>query len=174
MVEVRRVALPGVGVMHSFATVDGVELAVVAHRTGSSDLVIRHGDDDRPAVTLRLEEDEAYTLADLLGGTRVIESITDLDDLPGVPIDWFAIDERDAIVDQPIGLVPAVEGGAIVAVVRGDHAHPAPNADFVVRAGDTLVVAGPAHGIEEMFRAVRDGVGLAERPRLSPDESPDA
>ena len=174
MVEVRRVALPGVGVMHSFATVDGVELAVVAHRTGSSDLVIRHGDDDRLAVTLRLEEDEAYTLADLLGGTRVIESITDLDDLPGVPIDWFAIDEHDAIADQPIGLVPAVEGVAIVAIVRGDHAHPSPNADFVVRAGDTLVAAGPAPAIEEMFRAVRDGVGLAERLRPSPDESSDA
>ncbi len=175
MVEVRRVALPGVGVMHSFATADGVEVAVVAHRTGSSDLVARHGrDDKRHPVTLRLDEEEAHTLADLLGGTRVIESIAELDDLPGVPIDWFAIDEDDAIVDRPVGLVPAVEGVALVAVVRGDHAHPSPNADFVVRAGDTLVAAGPAHGIEELFRAVRDGVGLAESPRPSADESPDA
>lgn len=175
MVEVRRVALPGVGVMHSFATADGVEVAVVAHRTGSSDLVARHGrDDKRHPVTLRLDEEEAHTLADLLGGTRVVESITDLDDLPGVPIDWFAIDEHDAIVDRPIGLVPTVEGVALVAIVRGDHAHPSPNADFVVRAGDTLVAAGPAHGIEEMFRTVRDGVGLAESPRPSLDESPDA
>jgi TrkA domain protein len=175
MVEVRRVALPGVGVMHSFATADGVEVAVVAHRTGSSDLVARHGrDDKRHPVTLRLDEEEAHTLADLLGGTRVIESIAELDDLPGVPIDWFAIDEHDAIVDRPVGLVPIVEGVALVAIVRGDHAHPSPNADFVVRAGDTLVAAGPAQGIEELFRAVRDGVGLAELPRPSADESPDA
>jgi TrkA domain protein len=174
MVEVRRVALPGVGVMHSFATVDGVELAVVAHRTGSSDLVIRHGDDDRQAVTLRLEEDEAYTLADLLGGTRVVESIVDLDDLPGVPIHWFTVDRDDAIVGRTIGEVPAVEGVAIVAVVRGDHAHSAPNADFVVHAGDSLVAAGPAQGIDALFRALRDGDGLAGSTAVMPAESPDA
>ena len=104
MVEVRRVALPGVGVMHSFTTADGVELAVVAHRTGSSDLVARRGRDDRHAMTLRLDEDEAHTLAELLGGTRVIESIIELDDLPGVPIDWFSVDDDDAIVDHPVGL----------------------------------------------------------------------
>ncbi|MCD2441713.1 hypothetical protein LQ757_05415 [Agromyces sp. SYSU K20354] len=174
MVEVRRVTLPGIGVMHSFATVDGVELAVVAHRTGSSDLVARHGRGDRHAVTLRLDEDEARTLAELLGGTRVVESIAELDDLPGLPIDWFAIDEHDAIVDRPIGVVPAVDGVALVALVRGDHAHPSPNGDFVVRAGDTIVAAGPAQGIDALFRAVRHGDGLAVRPAERPDESPDA
>lgn len=174
MVEVRRVALPGVGVMHSFATADGVELAVVAHRTGTSDLVARRGRDERHAMTLRLEEDEAHTLAELLGGTRVIESIVELDDLPGVPIDWFSVDEDDAIVDRPVGLVPAVEGVTLVALVRGDNAHPSPSAEFVVRAGDTLVAAGPAHGIEVLFRAARDGDGLAERPAARSDESPDA
>ena len=174
MVEVRRVTLPGVGVMHSFATVDGVELAVVAHRTGSSDLVIRHGDDDRQAVTLRLEEDEAYTLADLLGGTRVVESIVELDDLPGVPIHWFTVDHDDAILGRTIGEVPAVEGVAIVAVVRGDHAHSAPNADFVVHEGDSLVAAGPSQGIDALFRALRDGDGLAGSTAAVPAESPDA
>jgi TrkA domain protein len=174
MVEVRRVALPGVGVMHSFATVDGVELAVVAHRTGSSDVVIRHGDDDRHAVTLRLEEDEATTLADLLGGTRVVESIAELDDLPGVPIDWFTVDHDDAILGRTIGAVPAVDGVALVAVVRGDHAHPAPSADFVVHEGDSLVAAGPAQGIDAVFRALRDGDGLAGAPSATPAESPDA
>ncbi|GAA1766179.1 cation:proton antiporter regulatory subunit [Agromyces humatus] len=175
MVEVRRVTLPGIGVMHSFATVDGVELAVVAHRTGSSDLVARYGhDDDRHAVNLRLDEDEARTLAELLGGTRVVESIAELDDLPGLPIDWFAIEGHDAIVGRPIGVAPTVDGVALVALVRGDHAYPSPNAEFVVRAGDTLVAAGPAHGIEALFRAVRDGDGLTASPPRHPDESPDA
>ena len=73
MVDVRRVTLPGVGVLHSFAAADGGEVAVVAHRTGSSDLVSRPpgARDDDDAVTVRLDEDEAHTLAELLGGDIV-------------------------------------------------------------------------------------------------------
>ena len=121
MVDVRRVTLPGVGVLHSFETADGVELAVVAHRTGSSDLVTRlAGGDDDAAMMVRLDEDEAHTLADLLGGTRIVESITELDELPGVPIDWVTIDGDDAIAGRPIGDVPAASGVALVAVVRDE------------------------------------------------------
>ncbi|GAA1810584.1 cation:proton antiporter regulatory subunit [Agromyces neolithicus] len=174
MVEVRRVALPGVGVMHSFTTVDGVELAVVAHRTGSSDVVMRHGDDDRHASTLRLEEDEAYTLADLLGGTRVVESIAELEHLPGVPIHWFTVDHDDAIAGRALGEVPDVEGVALVAVVRGDHAHSAPTADFVMAEGDSLVAAGPVPAIREIFRAMREGDTLVDPRDATPAESSDA
>ncbi|MDQ0893175.1 cation:proton antiporter regulatory subunit [Agromyces ramosus] len=163
MVDVRRVTLPGVGVLHSFETADGVELAVVAHRTGSSDLVTRpaSGDDDAASM-VRLDEDEARTLADLLGGTRIVESITELDELPGVPIDWITIDADDAIAGRPLGVMPAAPGVALVAIVRDDHAHPSPAADFVVQAGDTIVAVGPTEGIETMFRAVHDGAGFRE------------
>ena len=163
MVDVRRVTLPGVGVLHSFHTDEGVELAVVAHRTGSSDLVTRPaGDDDDAAIMVRLDEDEAHTLAELLGGTRIVESITELDELPGVPIDWATIDGDDAIAGRSIGDLPAASGVALVAVVRDNHAHPSPASDFVVHVGDTIVAVGPTDGIEAVFRAVRDGDGLRE------------
>jgi TrkA domain protein len=162
MVDVRRVTLPGVGVLHSFTTDDGAEVAVVAHRTGSSDLVSRpagaHSDDD--ATTLRLDEEEAHALADLLGGTRIVESIAELDELPGVPIDWVTVDGDDAITGREIGDLPTASGVALVAVVRDDHAFPAPSPDFVVRAGDTVVAVGPTEGIEAIFRAIREGTGL--------------
>lgn len=162
MVDVRRVTLPGVGVLHSFTTDDGAEVAVVAHRTGSSDLVSRpagaRGDDD--AITVRLDEDEAHTLAELLGGTRIVESIAELDELPGVPIDWVTLDGRDAMAGRAIGDLPMVRGVVLVAVVRDDHALPAPASDFVVRTGDTLVAVGPTEGIEQFFRAIREGAGL--------------
>ena len=151
--------------------------AVVAHRTGTSDLV------SSPTATtttarrspLRLDEDEAHTLAELLGGTRIIESIVDLDDLPGVPIDWFTVDYDDAIArtDHRRGARRRA-GVAIVAVVRGDYAHSAPNADFVVHEADSLVAAGPAQGIDALFRALRDGDGLAGSTAAVAAESPDA
>ena len=159
MVDVRRVTLPGVGVLHSFETADGAEVAVVAHRTGSSDLVSRPAGarDDDDAVTVRLDEEEAHTLAELLGGTRIVESIAELDELPGVPIDWMTVDEGDAIVGRPLGEVPAASGVAIVAIVRDDHAHPSPGAEFVVQPGDTVVAVGPTEQIAEVFRAMNDG-----------------
>jgi len=159
MVDVRRVTLPGVGVLHSFETADGAEVAVVAHRTGSSDLVSRPAGarDDDDAVTVRLDEEEAHTLAELLGGTRIVESIAELDELPGVPIDWMTVDEGDAIVGRSLGEVPAASGVAIVAIVRDDHAHPSPGADFVVQPGDTVVAVGPTEQIAEVFRAMNDG-----------------
>jgi TrkA domain protein len=159
MVDVRRVTLPGVGVLHSITTTDGTEVAVVAHRTGSSDLVSRpagaRGDDE--AITVRLDEEEAHTLAELLGGTRIVESIAELDELPGVPIDWVTVDDDDALAGRPLGEVPAASGVALVAVVRDDHAHPSPAADFVVHPGDTIVAVGPTEGIEAVFRAIRRG-----------------
>ena len=160
MVDVRRVTLPGVGVLHSFTTIDGAEVAVVAHRTGRSDLVSRPaGADDDDAITIRLDEEEAHALAELLGGTRIVESIAELDGLPGVPIDWITVDDDDAMAGRTFGEVPAASGVALVAVVRDDHAHPSPAADFAVRAGDTIVAVGPTEGIAAVFRAIRQGTG---------------
>jgi len=160
MVDVRRVTLPGVGVLHSLTTSDGAEVAVVAHRTGSSDLVSRPaGADDDAATTVRLDEDEAHTLAELLGGTRIVESIAELDELPGVPIDWVTVDADDALAGRPLGEVPAASGVVLVAVVRDDHALPSPPLDFVVRPGDTIVAVGPTEGIDAMFQSIRHGAG---------------
>jgi TrkA domain protein len=146
-------------VLHSFEAADGGEVAVVAHRTGSSDLVSRPAGarDDDDAVTVRLDEEEAHTLAELLGGTRIVESIAELDELPGVPIDWMTVDDGDAIVGRALGEVPAASGVAIVAIVRDDHAHPSPGAEFVVQPGDTVVAVGPTEQIAEVFRAMNDG-----------------
>jgi len=106
---------------------------------------------------VRLDEEEAHTLAELLGGTRIVESIAELDELPGVPIDWMTVDEGDAIVGRSLGEVPAASGVAIVAIVRDDHAHPSPGAEFVVQPGDTVVAVGPTEQIAEVFRAMNDG-----------------
>ena len=160
MVDVRRVTLPGVGVLHSITTADGAEVAVVAHRTGRSDLVSRAAGarDDEDAITVRLAEEEAHSLAELLGGTRIVESISELDELPGVPIDWVTVDAGDAIAGRPLGDVPSASGVAVVAVVRDDHAHPSPASDFVVRPGDTIVAVGPTEGIGAVFRAIHESV----------------
>ncbi|NQX11992.1 cation:proton antiporter regulatory subunit [Microbacteriaceae bacterium VKM Ac-2855] len=161
MVEVRRVKLPGVGVLHTFVTGDGGKVGVIAHRSGHSDLITFADEEhDSAKVSLRLSDDEAHTLAELLGGTQITESLTALDQIPGLSIDWFTVDYDDHIAGQQLGK-PAdrgIVGLTVVAVVRGDAANPAPAPDFKVFPGDTLVVAGSPEKVAKAFTFFRSGV----------------
>ena len=162
MVDVRRMKLPGVGVLHTFVTEDGGKCGVITHRSGRSDLITFSDADDTSEankVSLRLSEDEAHTLAELLGGTRITESLDKLDRIPGLSIDWFTVDYDDHIAGRQLGN-PAqrgVVGLTVVAVVRGESANPAPAADFKVFPGDTLVVAGSPEKVARAFTFFRTG-----------------
>jgi TrkA domain protein len=175
MADVRRVKLPGVGVLHTFVTDDGGKVGVIAHRSGHSDLITfsdtfvasepsssslnDEDGSDATKVSLRLSEDEAHTLAELLGGTQITESLTALDQIPGLSIDWFRVDYEDYIAGQPLGN-PAergIVGLTVVAVVRGESANPAPSPDFRVFPGDTLVVAGSPEKVAKAFMFFRTG-----------------
>ena len=162
MVDVRRVKLPGVGVLHTFVTDDGGKVGVITHRSGHSDLITFADDEDRSdsaKVSLRLDEDEAHTLAELLGGTRITESLSKLDAIPGLTIDWFSVDYDDHIAGQKLGNLASsgVVGLTVVAVVRGESANPAPADDFTVFPGDTLVVAGSPEKVAKAFTFYRTG-----------------
>ena len=162
MVDVRRVKLPGVGVLHTFVTDDGGKVGVITHRSGPSDLITfaNAGDgSDATKVSLRLDEDEAHTLAELLGGTKITEGISNLDSIPGLSIDWFTVDYEDHIAGQLLGNLSSrgVVGLTVVAVVRGESANPAPADDFKVFPGDTLVVAGSPEKVAKAFTYYRTG-----------------
>ena len=70
--------------LHTFVTDDGGKVGVITHRSGNSDLITFADAEDGDArkVSLRLDEDEAHTLAELLGGTRITESLSGLDQIP--------------------------------------------------------------------------------------------
>lgn len=160
MVDVRRVKLPGVGVLHTFHTQDGGKVGVVTHRSGASDLIsFADAEDGDAKVSLRLDEDEARTLAELLGGTQITESISSLEQIPGLSIDWFPVDYDHHIAGQPLGSMTdrGLVGVTVVAVVRGDSANPGPDADFRVFPGDTLVVAGAPEKVAKAFQFYRTG-----------------
>ena len=162
MVDVRRVKLPGVGVLHTFKTSDGGKVGVIAHRSGHSDLITFSDDEDgsnATKISLRLSEDEAHTLAELLGGTRITESLSGMDQIPGLSIDWFPVDYEHHIAGQQLGSLTnkGLPGVTVVAVVRGDSANPAPDGDFKVFPGDTLVVAGAPEKVAKAFQFFRTG-----------------
>ncbi len=177
MVDVRRVKLPGVGVLHTFVTDDGGKVGVITHRSGHSDLISfsdADGASDASKVSLRLDEDEAHTLAELLGGTRITESLSGLDQVPGLSIDWFHVDYDDHIAGQKLGNLASrgVVGLTVVAVVRGESANPAPADDFTVFPGDTLVVAGSPEKVAKAFAFYRTGEMKLKNSSVSAPDAP--
>lgn len=162
MVDVKRVKLPGVGVLHTFVTEDGGKVGVVAHRSGPSDLItfedVEAGSKSQK-ISLRLTDDESHTLAELLGGTQITESINSLEAIPGLSIDWYHVDYEDAVAGEPIGSLrdKGLVGVTVVAVVRGDSANPAPSVGFKVFPGDTLVLAGTAENVARAFHFFKTG-----------------
>jgi TrkA domain protein len=173
MVDVKRVKLPGVGVLHTFVADGGGKVGVITHRSGHSDLITFSNADEGGTATkvaLRLDDDEAHTLAELLGGTRITESLTSLDSIPGLTIDWFPVDYEDNIAGKELGDLAAqgVVGVTVVAVVRGESANPAPDEHFKVFPGDTLVAAGSPEKVAKAFTYYRTGETTAKAAADAP------
>ena len=63
-------------------------------------------------------------------------------------------------------------GLTVVAVVRGETANPAPDEDFKVFPGDTLVVAGAPEKVAKAFQFYRTGEFKAKAPADSASAPP--
>jgi TrkA domain protein len=152
--EIHETALPGVGLRHDFTTRAGRQLGVVTHRTGRRDLLIYDRDDpDATQEVIRLTDEEADTLADLLGADRLVAHLAALTQrIEGLAIDWLPIRPGSPYAGKAIADTQARSrtGVAIVAIVRGDGAIPAPAPDAGLEPGDTLVVVGTAKGIKDL------------------------
>ncbi|GAA3306276.1 hypothetical protein GCM10020219_002590 [Nonomuraea dietziae] len=83
--DVNEVLLPGVGLRYEFTNQDGDRIGVVARRTGEFELVVYGSEDpDQGRSMLRLNREEADTLAEILGAPRIAERFADLTkEVPG-------------------------------------------------------------------------------------------
>jgi TrkA domain protein len=161
MTDVRETNLPGVGIRYEFTTSEGRRLGVVHHRTGRRELVIYDREDpDTARETVRLDENESRTLAEMLGGAGVADELEKLrQSVEGLAIDWLPVVPETPYVGRTIGDTRARTrtGTSIVAVIRHDGAVPAPGPDFRLEEGDTLVVVGTDRGIEDLAVLLRTG-----------------
>lgn len=161
MSDIHEVKLPGVGVRYEFETTEGKRIGVVSHRTGLREIYVARGDDpDEFGRVLGLSPDDARTLAELLGATRVAEQLADLQQrIEGLVIDWLPVRSDSSYVGQTIGdaRIRTRTGVSIVAIVRGEDAVPAPGPDDTLQSGDYLVVVGTARGVEQASELLRAG-----------------
>jgi TrkA domain protein len=161
MSTVSETPLPGLGVRFEFVTKGGARVGVLQRQGGRADLLVYdQADPDTALETISLSEEEARTLAELLGSSRVVEDLGRLRQrIEGLAIDWLPLDDASPFAGRTIGDTGARTrtGVSIVAVVRGDDAIPAPGPEHVLIAGDTLVVVGTPRGIEDLVVILRTG-----------------
>lgn len=124
---------------------------MLRHRSGRHQLFVGDPHDpDASRLVLECDEDDSRILAELLGASRVIQEIDRLQQsVAGLSIEWLQIPDGTAAAGRTIGdlEVRSSTGVTVVAAMRGGQALPVPGPDFVVEAGDTLVVMGQADAI---------------------------
>jgi TrkA domain protein len=161
MAEIREVKLPGLGVRYEFTTQEGKRVGVVSHRSGRKELYFPDPHDpDAFKRMLGLSDEDARSLAEILGGSRIAEELAELQQrIEGLAIDWLPLRDDSPYVGRSIGdaRVRTRTGVSIVAVLREDQAIPAPGPDLELASGDYLVVVGTTRGIEEVVELLHRG-----------------
>ncbi|MEE9205640.1 MAG: cation:proton antiporter regulatory subunit [Acidimicrobiia bacterium] len=161
MPRIEETALPGVGLRFDFTAEDGSRVGVVHHRSGRRELFVCTPEDpDAATMSLNLSDEDSHALSEALGGSSVIENLVDLQQrIEGLAIDWLTIDAESPYAGKTIGdaRIRTRTGVSVVAVIRGDQAHPAPGPGFQVEPSDTLVVVGTTEGIKSVFQLLTAG-----------------
>lgn len=159
MADVEETPLPGVGIRYDFATTAGRRVGVLLHRSGRRDLLLyREDDPDECALAIDLAADEARTLAELLGASRVVEALTALhQDVEGLSIDWIEIDPGSDWAGMTLreAAVHTETGVSVVALIGAQGAVAAPGADAVLEPGATAIAVGTRDGVDALTRRLR-------------------
>jgi TrkA domain protein len=146
--------LPGVGRRYEFTTSDGHRLCVVSTRDDHYTVSSYDADDPDVGRTLfRLDEDEAVTMAEILGAPRIAVKLADLSrEVPGLASEQVEITAGSPYDGKTLGDTQARTrtGSSVVALVRDDQVIASPLPAQGLQAGDVLVVIGTSDGIAKI------------------------
>lgn len=160
MTDVEETKLPGVGVRHVFQTASGRRVGVILHHAGHRELLIYDDrDPDLCRATLRIDEHEAHTLAEMLGASRVHASVDALrQSVEGVTIDWMPIDAGSRFAGRTIGELELRHrtGVTIIALMRNGSTIPSPGPDQRLEIDDTAVIVGAPDAVARAFALLHD------------------
>lgn len=152
--DVSETLLPGVGIRYEFETSARQRVGVIVYREGNSEIVAYAKDDPDACTTLlELEEDEAETIAELLGAPRFFRKLADLTrEIPGLQTEPIRLPSTSAYVGRTLGETHTrtLTGVSIVAIVRGEDVITSPSPDQLLLANDLLVAIGTSSGVRKV------------------------
>ncbi|CRK53076.1 conserved hypothetical protein [Rhodococcus sp. RD6.2] len=153
--------LPGIGVRKDFELTTGRRVGVVALRDGGLDLIVsKKGDPDSCQASVRLTDDEAAVLANLLGAPQLVSQLREEHrDLPGISTRQLPIGEESPYDGRTLGetAMRTRTGVSVVAVMRAGQVYPSPNPDFNLTEGDLLVAVGTSDGLDAAAKILHNG-----------------
>lgn len=153
--------LPGIGVRKDFELTTGRRVGVVALRDGGLDLIVsKKGDPDSCQASVRLTDDEAAVLANLLGAPQLVSQLREEHrDLPGISTRQLHIGEESPYDGRTLGetAMRTRTGVSVVAVMRAGQVYPSPNPDFNLTEGDLLVAVGTSDGLDAAAKILHNG-----------------
>jgi TrkA domain protein len=155
-VELFETPLPGVGVRFEFTSAAGDRLGVIVRRDSRRELLLYdEKDPDACRDSVSLTGEEAATLVELLGGTKVTERVADLrHEVEGLSIEWVTLEAGRGLAGRSIGdgRIRTQTGASVVAVIRGERSIPGPGPEFVLEPGDVALVVGSIEGVSTAQR----------------------
>jgi TrkA domain protein len=161
MAQVKETQLPGIGVRHEFTTKNGDRIGTITHRSGRRDLLLfDRRDPDACANTIRLEDEDADTLAEMLGASHVQQGQEKVrGEVGGLTLDWLPITATWSCSGCAIADTEIYEktGVAIVAVMRHGEPIPTPDGNFRLRPDDVAIVVGSPEGIAKAQALLEGG-----------------
>lgn len=160
-VHVEKTDLPGIGVRHEVTTSDGNRVGVVAHHDGRRDLVFFDPDDpDSCKDTVRLTDNEASALADILGTSIMLSQLAEIrQQADGLLTEQLSISAGSPYAERRLGDTQARSrtGASIVAVLRGHDVIASPGPDFVFNSGDVVIAVGTRRGLDQLADVLAGG-----------------
>lgn len=160
-VRIEKIDLPGIGTRHDVVTEQGRRIGVVTRRSGERQLALYdEADPDSSRDSVRLSEDEAVALADVLGASIMLGRLAGIrEQAAGLFTEQLLLPASSPFVGRPLGDTRArtLTGTSIVAIVRDDAVIPSPTPSTDLAAGDTLVVVGERPALESLARLLADG-----------------
>lgn len=157
--NIEETPLPGVGIRYSFETESGERVSVLHHHSGRHDVFLGDREDpDTARQVLQLTDDDSRTLAELLGTSRVVRQIDELQQtVAGLTIEWVTIASDSPAAGRTIGdlEIRSSTGVTVVAAARGGRTLPVPGPEFVLEAEDTVVIIGRPQDMERVYDLLR-------------------
>jgi TrkA domain protein len=157
--DVDETQLPGMGVRYEFTTEAGVHLGVLVHRSGRRDVMVYSAEDpDECAMTIVLRPDDARTISELLGASRVAEHLAKVQQqVEGLALEWIKVEPGSEYAGKSLSeaAIHSETGVSVVALLDGADVTPAPGADDVLAPGSTVVAIGTSEGIDDLTRLLK-------------------
>ena len=136
-------------------------MGVVSHRNGRRDLVVYDVDDpDATVASVRLTDEEADALGQVLGASLVLSQLAGLrEQAVGLLTEQVYLPAGSPFVGRKLGETRARTrtGASIVAVLREGEVMASPGPSFVFAANDVVVVVGTRQGVHGVSEILASG-----------------